>query len=192
VTSISIISILLSTCAVSVSKEKDTMLDPAISAFIGTARQYCAFIDSAASLDLLSRMRTAAILIAKLCAQCLELPDFEEYSRTLELPDVSPPWPSFGEYDGYTEIFDCYADKEPVGASLGDDLYDIYFDISRGLLYYREGDRNAIACAVITWKYSFFHWGQHATGALRALVQAMVLVEHGQLPGQPRGAGRAR
>lgn len=72
-------------------------------------------------------------------------------------------------FDMYSEVFnpiDLDA-GEPVIGSLADDLLDIYRDIATGLLAYDSGD---IANARWEWGFGFaHHWGEHATGAIRAL-----------------------
>lgn len=51
--------------------------------------------------------------------------------------------------------------------SLSDDLGDIYRDVVTGLRAFESGRR---AVAVWEWGFGFrHHWGEHATGAIRAL-----------------------
>jgi hypothetical protein len=74
-----------------------------------------------------------------------------------------------GARDYYVEMFAPYelAGQEPVVGSLSDDLADIYADLIRGILAWEAGDPTA---AVWAWGFHFgHHWGEHATGALRAL-----------------------
>lgn len=69
----------------------------------------------------------------------------------------------------YLEVFDAIDldKKETVVGDLYDDVADIYRDLAEGLFIYEhvsatEGERY--------WRQSFrYHWGEHATSALRAL-----------------------
>jgi hypothetical protein len=54
-----------------------------------------------------------------------------------------------------------------VGASLADDILDIYKDVKNGIILYEKNDHIE---AVSEWKSSFdIHWGNHAVDAIRAL-----------------------
>jgi hypothetical protein len=71
--------------------------------------------------------------------------------------------------DYYGEIFDplTMPPQEPVVGSLADDIGDIYRDVVTGLRHYRAGRTDE---AVWQWTFLFqVHWGEHATGAIRAL-----------------------
>lgn len=68
----------------------------------------------------------------------------------------------------YSEIFNPIPvpAEEPVTGSLSDDIADIYRDISRGLGLLDAGYRRH---ALRTWIVNIFHWGEHATSAIRVL-----------------------
>jgi hypothetical protein len=68
----------------------------------------------------------------------------------------------------YREVFDPWeADDPEVTGSLGDDLTDIYGDLISGL---RKWDRGEGGAALWEWRFGFeIHWGEHVTGAIRAL-----------------------
>jgi hypothetical protein len=71
--------------------------------------------------------------------------------------------------NAYWEIFDPYADppEDPVLGLLSDDLSDIYLDLANGAELWAAGARDE---AVWEWRVGFeSHWGEHATGALRAI-----------------------
>ena len=71
--------------------------------------------------------------------------------------------------DYYGEVFDPLPvpPEQPVVASLADDIADIYRDVVSGLQEHQAGRR---AQAVWEWGFGFrHHWGEHATGAIRAL-----------------------
>ena len=72
-------------------------------------------------------------------------------------------------FDLYGEVFDSLPvpPEEPVVGSLTDDITDIYRDVITGLREYESGRR---AQAVWEWGFGLrHHWGEHATGAIRAL-----------------------
>lgn len=69
----------------------------------------------------------------------------------------------------YCEVFEPWAVRpmEPVVESLPDDIADIYRDVVTGLRAYQSGQRSV---AVWEWEFGLHtHWGEHATGAIRAL-----------------------
>jgi hypothetical protein len=69
----------------------------------------------------------------------------------------------------YGEVFNplIVPPEEPVLGSLSDDITDIYRDVVTGLREYEAGRRTQ---ALWEWGFGFqAHWGEHATGAIRAL-----------------------
>ncbi|WP_337171388.1 DUF5063 domain-containing protein [Gemmatimonas aurantiaca] len=69
----------------------------------------------------------------------------------------------------YREVFAPYSaeSETPVTGNLADDILSIARDLRRGLLPWRRGE---IDVAAWRWQLHFgTHWGEHATGALRAL-----------------------
>ena len=72
-------------------------------------------------------------------------------------------------FDMYAEVFDplIIPPEEPVIGSIVDDVIDIYRDVVTGLRAFEGGD---MANARWEWGFNFaHHWGEHATGAIRAL-----------------------
>jgi uncharacterized protein DUF5063 len=72
-------------------------------------------------------------------------------------------------WNNYQEVFDPYADpaETPVTGSLADDLADIFLDLEDGDELWAGG---AFDAAVWEWRFGFeSHWGEHITGALRAI-----------------------
>jgi hypothetical protein len=70
---------------------------------------------------------------------------------------------------GYWDVFDPLKEeeKEPVFTTLADDLADIYRDVKENFSLYEAG---YIHEAVWQWRFNFLiHWGQHLTGAQRAM-----------------------
>lgn len=71
--------------------------------------------------------------------------------------------------DMYGEVFDPIPipPEEPVIGSIADDVVDIYRDIVTGLRAYQNGNKSG---ALWEWGFGFqHHWGEHATGAIRAI-----------------------
>ncbi|WP_338472636.1 DUF5063 domain-containing protein [Niallia sp. XMNu-256] len=97
------------------------------------------------------------------------------YSKALYLPDVEPekdvvsdiklsvPQILFDEYDHYWQVFNPYHLDDPVGASLSDDILDIYKDVKKGILFYTRE---------INLRNFEIDWGNHAVNAIRALHSA--------------------
>ena len=57
--------------------------------------------------------------------------------------------------------------EEPVIGSIADDVIDIYRDVVTGLRAYQAGNKTG---ALWEWGGGFrHHWGEHATGAIRAI-----------------------
>ena len=138
----------------------------------------------------------ATLYAAGLALPPLPAPDAEDADEE-EADDLAPPW--LGEASGsappdpdhmahadwwslyksltaylgprnnYREIFDPYeppSEKEVTG-SLADDLADIYRDLLRGCRKWARGERTE---AHWEWRFGLEnHWGEHATGALRAI-----------------------
>jgi hypothetical protein len=72
-------------------------------------------------------------------------------------------------FNWYGEVFDptIVPPEEPVVGSIVDDIADIYRDVVSGRRAHQRGLR---AQAVWEWGFGFrTHWGEHATGAIRAL-----------------------
>jgi hypothetical protein len=82
----------------------------------------------------------------------------EVYGRCARLP-----------LEYYSEVFDplTIPPQEPVVGSLADDIADIFRDVVSGLRTFQGGHR---ARAIQHWSLMLsIHWGEHATGAIRAL-----------------------
>jgi hypothetical protein len=116
--------------------------------------------------------------VARLYAAALELPDVQPDRAEVEWEGKGyPTWrelyadlqSALGAREYYSEMFAPYElqGQDPVIGSLSDDLADIFSDVSRGLAAWDSKDYHG---AVWEWRFHFgHHWGEHATGALRAL-----------------------
>jgi hypothetical protein len=123
--------------------------------------------------------RNALLRITRLYLAALELPPAwsEELADEPDAEQVGDAeWGAVFAASGrlplnyYAEVFDPLpfpAEEPPVVGSLSDDIADIYRDVVSGLWAYEVGRR---AAAVWEWGFGFrHHWGEHATGAIRAL-----------------------
>jgi Domain of unknown function (DUF5063) len=146
-----------------------------IAEFTGISREYCRWCEEPRSSDPRQLQHQALRLLARLYAAALELPDVDvsDEDDAPDLPDVDSRsvLGSFKDlpFQYYREIFDPVVDKEDeaVVGDLADDLTDIYIDLKRGLALM---DRGFEPRAVFEWRCTFgFHWGRHATSAMRAL-----------------------
>lgn len=120
--------------------------------------------------------RNGLTLLTSLYLAALKLPDagtHEEDTPDLTISDEE--WHAVYKrasrlpLDYYSEVFNPLPvpSEEPVTASLSDDIADIYRDVVTGLNYYRGGFHQEAAWQ---WKFSLdYHWGEHITGAIRAL-----------------------
>jgi Domain of unknown function (DUF5063) len=147
----------------------------AINAFIGVARDYCAWCEGARASEPRLLHLEATRHVARLYAAALELPDveLEDYPAPPNVPQEvrHAMFKSFSAlpFNYYRDVFDPSIEgtEEPVTGDLADDLTDIYYDLHDGFALLRSGNEPA---AVWNWRFSFgIHWGRHATSALRAL-----------------------
>lgn len=151
----------------------DKVEEERIHEFAALAREYCSWAQTPSTQTPAEEAMTALRLLVNLYRLALALPEGEggsdvESTTQEEWQGVYRRFASL-PVDLYSEVFDPleFPPAEPVGASLGDDLADIYRDLKGGLLLYDRGDLSGA-----TWEWAFHfraHWGHHATGALYAL-----------------------
>jgi len=143
------------------------------SEFAEVARRYCEMCDQGnVSEDSQAAMRDFLSVLASLCATAARLPDVEPSDRAdVERPARPVRLPSFDGHDEYRECFNPIdMEAQPVTATLSDDLGDIYVEVKHGLCMLERGTEDDVRDALWNWRFSFeSHWGEHATGALRAL-----------------------
>lgn len=169
----------------------------AIDRFAALAARFCGHVEAYRDQAPVAFLGTAHRLVAEAYVAALRLPvlpseeaadEIEDDSWAPDLPgadyqSADPDrmsheawWELFrglteylGERKWYREIFDPYeAPSEPeVRGDLADDLADMYRDLEDGLRKWDRGERDQAHWA---WRVGFEnHWGEHATGALRAL-----------------------
>ena len=113
-------------------------------------------------------------LLAELQLKALRLPDVSNEDQFVEVKTGSD---DRGLSDRlrtlpinyYWKVFDVFAEEEPVGCSLLDDLGDIYADLKEGLYFFEKGNETE---AIWRWRLGYFtNWGRHLSGAQTALHQ---------------------
>jgi len=142
-----------------------------IETFVALIREYRAIIDGADGGAAHALLRRCAILLPRIYAAGLTLPDVEPEQESINAPAVESPMRRlgalFGRYDSYLEIFDPYQENEPVRGLISDDLADIYLELVEPLSAFEAG---RIQDAVWNWKFSSRgHCGDHIVDAMRAI-----------------------
>ena len=138
----------------------------------GLVREYAGLVEQGPDNEV--DIRDLARLISSLLSAGFALPEVDEESPDLETSSrelARLAQLRFRSLAGifYSEVFDPFADTnhECVTGSLLDDLQDIYSDLKQSLALY---DAGYVRAASRDWRFNFaFHWGAHATSAVRAL-----------------------
>jgi hypothetical protein len=148
---------------------------PEVRRFADLAAAYCRLLGHLNEIPTIpERWRRLAKTLAALVDAAIDLPDLARTDRPKTHPEVVVPAFDVGDLDYYSVVFDpLELTDSPVGGSLVDDLQDIFRDLDRGLIVYRNGAEDDARDAAWEWRLHFSHWGQHATGALRALFWAI-------------------
>jgi hypothetical protein len=147
-----------------------------IEAFAACAETYCAWASGAdgslmterGALQQVSQIYTAALLLPQPWTDGLAVDTPRVALSRSDLDAVQSRAATLqGQF--YFEVFDPYETppETPVVGHLTDDLGDIYRDIARGLVLFNN---QRLDEALWEWAFNFrIHWGEHATGAIRAL-----------------------
>ena len=141
--------------------------------FHDIAADYCSWVERSAERPNLAEWLPR--ILAELLHAAFSLPDdgladagAEDFQKR-DYQQIRAELPSL-PLQYYREVFDSLdleSAAEPVVGDLYDDLADIYGDLSEGLFIHQHGSPTE---AERYWSQSFrYHWGEHATGALRAL-----------------------
>ncbi len=150
-------------------------------AFAAAVVAYCGLIDTVSEIPVATLPGALLRGLARLYASAVGLPPSDDLPAADDVTGASI-WANRYEGDRYAalaarlgsvrryrEFFDPWdfgGDAE-VGGDLAEDVWDVYKDVREGLEHWQAGRRVA---AVWTWRFTFeIHWGEHATGALRAL-----------------------
>ena len=94
--------------------------------------------------------------------------------------------------DMYGEVYNplVVPPEEPLVGSLADDITDVYREVEDGLRLFRAGRREE---AIFQWTMSLqIHWGEHATGAIRALHCWLAQNDPDRLSGENPGPDASR
>jgi hypothetical protein len=174
-----------------------TVESRALSAFGELAGEFCRLIEGHRGQAPGAFLGAVQLLLPQLYAAGLALPDlrvlFPSESDVAEAAEHAAPdagevepdpdrgddedWSALftslgtllGERNHYREVFDPFepeTEAEVMG-SLADDLADIYRDLRAGLRKWQRGESGE---ALWEWRFGFqTHWGEHLTGALRAI-----------------------
>lgn len=168
--------------------------DPALESFATVAQEFCDLVDRRAVVSRDELLLGVHRLLPLLYVRALALPstdvlfdtsseDDDEQPGETVLVDANADRRSHDEWSMlmrelaaiigpdryYREVFDPYEPPEEgeVTANLADDIADIYADLRDGLAKWARGESGE---ALWAWRLGFEgHWGEHATGALRAL-----------------------
>lgn len=154
---------------------------PGAETLASAAADYCSLIDTVAEIPAVVLPGALLRGLARLYASAAALPPSDDLPTAGE---ATGGWVWASRYEGdrfaalaarlgslrrYREFFDPWdfgGDAE-VGGDLAEDVWDVYKDVREGLEHWQAGRRVA---AVWAWRFTFeVHWGEHATGALRAL-----------------------
>ena len=143
-----------------------------VHAFAGLVREYAGLVaqDPDDEVDL----RGLARLIADLTSAGFALPEADEDAPDLETSSRELAKRAELRFRSlasivYSEVSDPFAESNQklVKGSLLDDLKYIYSDLKQSLALY---DAGYVRAASRDWRFNFiFHWGAHATSAVRAL-----------------------
>lgn len=168
--------------------------DVSVKEFAKLAESFVALVDGYDQYTLLDFLEELNLLLAKLYAGAKRLPEVyeeedeeeedeePELNKTRESPEERKRIEKhvkefsdlyhklskyFGKHDTFTVYFDPYETKaEPVTATLGASVAEIYLDLEKGLDLLKADD---IEEAIWEWKFGFkIHWGQHLVEALSA------------------------
>lgn len=163
-------------------------MDPRIAAFASAARRYCWLVELSPPEGSVSERefgQQCLALLLELYRLALELPLLDPEPDEPELKSVdSDVWQqrfqSIGkrlpaDYYWYLKPFPLQRDSfENAVGQLADDLADIWADLSPGVVAMREG-QSSVNRIVHEWRSMFYyHWGEHAANAIRALHFACV------------------
>ncbi len=151
------------------------------------ARQFCAVVDSASTLDRTELLTKIYRILPKLIDEAIALPDvdlsdYEEqidrYGKPVISVNVSTREQEetgrlyrylkekLGDWDAYHQVFDPTQDTEAIYGTLADDIADIYRDLKKGLDL-SQAPRHQPEDSIWGWRVLFYsHWGKHAMDAL--------------------------
>jgi hypothetical protein len=157
--------------------------NPQVDDFKRTAEQFCILVEALNHTDRNSFLFKVYLILPKLISGGASLP-VVSYEEDPEDDKISRPgtrlrdaeWRQLYESlkkklkpnDIYWFVPECWKGIEALTNSLADDIADIYRDMKDGLNERDTRDMN------FEWRLGFYsHWGNHATGALKAIHDLM-------------------
>ena len=142
------------------------------------ARQFCAVVDSASSMNRAELLARIYPILPKLIDEAIGLPDVELSESATVHVNVSRKQQEergrlydllkekLGNWDLYHQVFDPTEDKDVIFGTLADDIADIYSDLKEGLDL-NEMPSTPPEDVIWGWRLLFYsHWGKHAMDAL--------------------------
>jgi hypothetical protein len=163
------------------SKTKNPIYSKEVLEFVVACRDFCIFIEKADEPDIKRFIDDSHKFLPLLYLKATDLPTLDsKYEDFNERFVTEKDYESvhrkiltkLGQYDAYEEVFDPGRKDsiEPIGASISENLADIYQDLKDFILLYEIGSDEVMYEAIWACKQSFeIYWGQRLTNALRAL-----------------------
>ena len=149
--------------------------------FVTVAVQYCAYLENFEKItqeditDKLTKILPLLYLKASLVPETDNVND-EEPEVTVTEGDYAyisgKLYEVFGKDDAYLEVFmqDMKYSETPIGASISEDLADIYQDLKNFITIYERGITENMNDALYVCTENFkIYWGQKLVNVLRAL-----------------------
>jgi len=161
--------------------KNNPVYDKDVLEFVAVASEYCKFVEQADDFKLNEFIDKAHKLLALLYLKATMLPELESKNDKMNQKFVNEQDYNFirqkvlkkiGQYDSYEEVFTPLREEsdEAVGASISEDMADIYQDIKDFALLYEIGTDDVMYEAIYECRQSFrTYWGQRLTNAQRAL-----------------------
>lgn len=158
--------------------------ETAVEALQSAAQAYCDAISSCNRIDKADFVRLIHLHLAAVHAGLVALPPSRDIhpedaavtstpAFLSETAALALAYPSLvrqlGDHRYYREVFDPWEldDDRAMTGDLTDDLWDTFMGLRTGLDLWNRGRRDQ---ALWQWRFGFeSHWGEHVTGALRAL-----------------------
>ncbi|BCX82706.1 hypothetical protein MIT9_P2292 [Methylomarinovum caldicuralii] len=146
---------------------------------VGVVGAFCRTVDHMEDYQRLPWLQTIGAQLEEIDAEMSRL-RLELACQFFILPDLDFRFAMFcrlkdflGDWDGYPLPGDDAADPDDHSGSLADDLTDIYFELDRGLVLYRDDPADPLP-AVQLWHTGYvLHWREHLHDArchLKALL----------------------
>ena len=149
--------------------------------FVRIANDYSQFLEQAESFKIRDFIDKAHKLMASLYLKAANLPELDSKFENMNQRFVNEQDYNYirqkvlkklGQYDSYEEVFTQLREEsdDAVGASISENMADMYQDIKDFLLLYEIGTEDVMYEAIWECRQSFkTYWGQRLTNGLRAL-----------------------